>query len=113
MLTPAGMAGLASSPDARLETSGKHDVEIAPQELAILFESDRHLLFATWPRIFGDVRVFLEIKLCGERHMQRFRNSEMDMSRTRQPRVFLQPWKVWRDRVCSRHDGFELIVSLL
>ena len=28
-------------------------------------------------------------------------------------RLFLQPRKVWRDWVSSRHDSFKLIISLL
>src|SRR5262249_33607828 len=54
-----------------------------------------------------------EIKLCGERHMQRLRNSKMNMSRSRQPGVFLQPGKMWWDWVSPRHDGFKLIIALL
>ena len=57
--------------------------------------------------------IVLEIELCGERHMQRFRNSEMDMSRSRQSGIFFQPRQVRWDRVSSRHDRFKLIVPLL
>ena len=66
-----------------LEASGKHDIQIAPQELSILFESDRHRWLAAGPRIFGDMGVILEIELRSERNVQRFRNSEMDMSGSR------------------------------
>ena len=86
---------------------------MAPQEFSLLFESDRHRWLAAGPGIFGDMGIILEIELRGERDVQRFRNSEMDMSGSRQPCVFLQPWKIWRNRISSRHDGFELIVPLL
>ena len=43
------------------------------------------------PGIFGDMGIILEIELRGERDVQRFRNSEMDMSGLCQPCVFLQP----------------------
>src|SRR6516165_10428715 len=56
-------------------------------------------------RIFGDVGLVLEVKLRGQRHMQRFSNSEMDMSRSREPGVLLQSRKIGRDGISSRHDG--------
>src|SRR5262249_33710987 len=96
-----------------LEAPGEYNVESAAQELPILLEADRQRWLATSPGIFGDKGIVLEIKLCGERHMQGFRNSEMNMSRSRQTGIFLQPRKVRRDWVSSWHDGFKLIVPLL
>ena len=57
--------------------------------------------------------IILEIELRGERDVQQFRNSEMDMSGSRQPCLFPQSRKIWRNRISPRHDGFELIVPLL
>jgi len=98
--------------DGRLGTV-KHKVQIAMQEFSILFEINRHWWFAPGPRIVSDIGVSLEVKLRGKRHMQYLWNSEMDVGWSHHPRVFLQARKFWRDRVSSRHNGFELIIPLL
>src|SRR5215472_4386129 len=71
-----------------LEAPGEHKVESAMQEVAIVLKTDRQRWFATGPRILGDIGIIPEIKLCGERHMQRLRNSKMNMCRSRQAGVF-------------------------
>src|SRR5215471_4463300 len=100
-------------PAQLLEAPGQDKVKSATQEFAVLFETDRQRWLATGPRIFGDIGIVLEIKLCGERHMQRLRNSKMNMSRSGQPGVFLQPRKIWWDWISPWHDGFKLIIPLL
>ena len=48
-----------------LKASGKHNVESAPQELSLMFETDGHRWFATGPWVFGDKWIVLEIYLRG------------------------------------------------